>query len=214
MTPAWSCWHADMLRWVHSTHLTHCDCASFGGSGCFQETPFPGGYVSESQQPGVRLVEMDAPAPIHTHSHIGCCSVHVRFVAKSFAPAQEVYSPGHDVQGSLLAQTNVYRVGWVPADYYFYLRALGDTESTLVLLPASYVNALFKVGNFSIVQFRFIYTCKGQINSIYSISTGHHCFSLPGPERRNQRKSVNEMFSFSFETKHGLTCNTPDHPVK
>lgn len=35
----------------------------------------------------------------------------MRFVAKSFAPAQEVYSPGRDVQRSLLAQTNVYRVG-------------------------------------------------------------------------------------------------------
>lgn len=145
---------------------------------------------------------MDATAAIHTHSHThtGCCSVH-----------RDLLQSVSHLHRRVTVQAVMFRGLYLLRQMFTVLAKFQQTiiftSGPWGLLKPCWLSCLlpmlilFSKDNLSIVQFRFIYTRKVQINSIYSISTGHNCFSLPGPERCNERKSWNEMFSFPFETK-------------
>lgn len=187
MTPALSCLHAGMLCRVHSPHLTHCAC--FGGW-----SPFSGKLHFQVIMCNLRST--------HTHTQVAavsteiCCKVFrtCRGGLQSRPLCSEVFTCSDKCLPCWLSSSRLL----------FFTSGPWGIEKACwfsCLLP---MLILFSMGNLSIVQFWFIYTRKVQINSVYSISTGHNCCSLPGPERHNGKESGNEMFPFSFETNKAV----------
>lgn len=143
---------------------------------------------------------------IYTYSHTSCCSVH-----------RDLLQSVSHLQRRVTVQAIMFRGLYLLRQMFTVLakfqQAIIFTSGPWGIEKACWFSCLlpmlilFSMGNLSIVQFWFIYTRKVQINSVYSISTGHNCCSLPGPERHNGKESGNEMFPFSFETKQYLNVS-------
>lgn len=164
----------DSLRCPVGTPTCYAECTAFtwhtvtvpvyGGWGSFQETPFPGGYVSESHQPGVRPVETDAPAAIHTHTH-----AHTQVAAVS---TWDLLQSLLHLHRRFTVQAVMFRGLYLPRQMF---TVLAELQQTIIFTPGPWgmlkacwfscllpMLMLFSIGNLSIVQFRLIYTCKGQ----------------------------------------------------